>query len=230
MKSGQRLTRWWQEYVLGRLRTPQDLFAASRAEDPDKVEDRFTQTAADNKEWDTPKRLRAYAFLTSSAYGKQQQRADWQQCDPRMRLLAAKVVLRAHALGIPLYVHSAYRTKAEQDALVSRGVTKAPYPRSAHNIGEAFDLVHGIYHWDLTVREWCYIQWLVQDELRKLNAKLAKAQKLHLNWGGNDGTPSDKFRWDPAHREILDYRDRIRELKDAVPVHMSPLVTVARFG
>jgi len=230
MKPGQRLTRWWQEYVLGRLRTPQALFAASRAEDPDKVEDRFTQTAADNKEWDTPKRLRAEAFLTSSVHAEQKQRADWQQCDPRMRLLAAKVVLRARALGIPLYVHTAYRTKAEQDALVSRGVSKSPYPRSAHNIGEAFDLVHGIYHWDLTVREWSYIQWLVQDELRKLNAKLPKAQKLLLNWGGNDGTPADKFRWDPAHWEVLDYRNRIRKLKDAAPVHMSPAVTVSRFG
>lgn len=228
MKPGQRLTRWWQEYVLGRLRTPQDLFAASRAEDPDRVEDRFTKVPVDNKEWDTPKRLRAEAFLTSSAYAEQQQRADWQQCDPRMRLLAARIVLRAHALGIPLYVHSAFRTKAEQDALVSRGVTKAPYPRSAHNIGEAFDLVHGIYHWDLTAREWSFLHWLGNEELRKINAKLPNDRKLHINWGGNDGTPSDTFRWDPAHWEVLDYRDRIRKMREAVPVHMSPAVTVAR--
>jgi len=126
-------------------------------------------------------------------------------------------------------VHSAFRTKAEQDALVGRGVTKAPYPRSAHNIGEAFDLVHGVYHWDLTQREWFYIHHLVQDEVRKINAKLPKASKLQVNWGGDDGTPQDKFKWDPAHWEILDYRDRIRKMPVAVPVHMSPAVTVARF-
>ena len=228
MKPGQRLTRWWQEYVLGRLTSPQAIVAAARAENPDRVEDRFTQVPVDNAVWDTPKRLQAPAFLASEAYAAQGQRADWQQCDPRMRLLAARVVLRAGKLGIPLYVHSAFRTKAEQDTLVRRGVTKAAYPRSAHNIGEAFDLVHGVYHWDLTKREWAYIQWLVQDELRKLNAKLPKARKLALNWGGDDGSPGDNFKWDPAHWEVLDFRDRIRRMPVAAPVHMSPAVTVAR--
>lgn len=226
MKPGQRLTRWWQQYVLGRLRTPQAIVAAARAEQPDKIEDRFTQVPVDNKEWDTPKRLRGVAFVTSQTYAKQQQRADWQQCDPRMRLLAARIVLRAQGLGIPLYVHSAFRTKAEQDELVRRGVTKAPYPRSAHNIGEAFDLVHGVHHWELTQREWLFLHYLGQDELRKINAKLPKDKKLHVNWGGDDGLPSDNFKWDPAHWEVLDYRDRIRKMPVAVPVHMSPKVTV----
>ena len=226
MKPGQRLTRWWQQYVSGRLTTPQALCAAARAETPDRSEDRFTREPVDNKEWDTPKRLRAEAFLKSQRYVSQQQRADWQQCDPRMRLLAAKIVLRAHGLGIPLYVHSAFRTKAEQGQLVARGVTKAAYPRSAHNIGEAFDLVHGIFHWELTAREWAYLHWLGQDELRKLNAKLPKEKQLRINWGGDDGQASDTFKWDPAHWEVLDYRDRIRKMPVAVPVHMSPSVTV----
>lgn len=226
MKPGQRLTRWWQQYVLGRLRTPQAIVAAARAENPDKSEDRFTKAFADNKEWDTPKRLRAEAFLTSQTYANQQQRADWQQCDPRMRVLAARIVLRAQGLGIPLYVHSAFRTKAEQDKLVRRGVTKARYPRSAHNIGEAFDLVHCVYQWELTQREWLFLHYLGQDELRKLNAKLSKDKKLQVNWGGDDGSPSDTFKWDPAHWEVLDYRDRIRKMPVAVPVHMSPKVTV----
>lgn len=183
-------------------------------------------TPTDNKEWDTPQRLRAVAFLASAAYAAQQQRADWQQCDPRMRLLAAKVVLRAAKIGIPLYVHSAFRTKAEQDNLVRGGVTKAPYPKSAHNIGEAFDLVHGVYHWELTKREWSYIAWLVNDELRKVNEGRLKADKLQLNWGGNDGSKTDTFKWDPAHWEILDYRARRRILPTLAPVHMSPAVTV----
>ena len=227
MKPGQRLTRWWQEYVLGRLRTPQALVAAARAEAPEKYEDRFTQVPTDNKEWDTPKRLAAPAFLATARYAAQQQRADWQHCDPRMRLLAARIVLRAAKVGIPLYVHSAFRSESEQDELVRRGVTKAPYPRSAHNTGQAFDLVHCIYHWELTAREWSYLHWLGMDELRKINAKLSKDKKLQVNWGGNDGTASDTFKWDPAHWEVLDYRTRIRKLAVGVPVHMSPTVTVA---
>ena len=107
-----------------------------------------------------------------------------------------------------------------------RGVTKAPYPRSAHNIGEAFDLVHGVHHWELTQREWQFLHYLGQDEVRKINAKLPKDKKLQVNWGGDDGLPSDTFKWDPAHWEVLDYRDRIRKMPVAVPVHMSPKVTV----
>ena len=218
MKPGQRLTLWWQEYVLGRLTSPQAIVAAARAETPPS-EDRFATVPdpVDNEEWDTPARLRAVAFLSSASYAAQQQRADWQQCDPRMELLAARVVLRAAKLGIPLYVHSAFRTKAEQDDLIRRKVTKARYPRSAHNIGEAFDLVHGTYQWNMTVREWAYLRWLVMEELRKINAKLPKARKLQLG---------QYIGWDPAHFEVADYRDRIRRMPVQTPLRRSPSVAV----
>lgn len=218
MKPGQRLTRWWQEYVLGRLTSPQAIVAAARAETPP-AEDRFATVPdpVDNEEWDTPGRLRAVPFLSSASYAAQQQRADWQQCDPRMELLAARVVLRAAKLGIPLYVHSAFRTKAEQDELIRRKVTKAAYPRSAHNIGEAFDLVHGTHQWNMTPREWAYLRWLVTDERRKINAKLPKARKLHLG---------QEISWDPAHYEVADYRDRIRPMPVQSPLRRSPSVAV----
>lgn len=218
MKPGQRLTRWWQEYVSGRLRSPQAIVAAARAEIPP-PEDRFATVPdpVDNEEWDTPARLRAVSFLSSAVYSLQQYRADWQQCDPRMELLAARVVLRAAKLGVPLYVHSAFRTKAEQDEMIRRKVTKAPYPRSAHNIGEAFDLVHGTHQWNMTPREWAYLRWLVHDELRKINAKLPKARKLELG---------QEISWDPAHFEVADYRDRIRRMPVQASLHRSPRVSV----
>jgi hypothetical protein len=228
MKPGQRIQRWWQEYVVGRLTTPQSIIAAARAENPDAYEDRFTQEPVDNVEWDTPERLAKPGFLLTASYAQQQLKADWQHCDPRMQLLAARCVLIAGKAGIPLYVHSAFRSKEQQDELVRRKVSKAPFPRSSHNIGEAFDLVHGVYHWNLTAREWSYIHWLCQDQLRKINAKLPKSQKLLVNWGGNDGTPSDTFKWDPAHWEILDYRSRIRALRTGTPVHMSPTTIIDR--
>jgi len=229
MKPGQVLTKWWQDYVAGRLRTPQAIAAATLREIADNTEDRFTREPVDSGHWDAPKRLAAPHFLTSDAYARQGMRADWQQVDDRLRLLAAKVCIRAKSRGIPLYIHSAFRTREEQDVLLQRGVTKVGYPRSAHNIGEAIDLVHGIYHWDLTQQEWLYIRHLVYDELRKMNAALPMARKLQLNWGGDDGTPQDKFRWDPAHWEIADYRDRIGARLERVPVHMSPAVIVQRY-
>jgi len=229
MKPGQSVKLWWQRYVAGGLRTPQDIYAASRAEEPDKIEDRFTASPVDNPEWDVPDRLSAPAFLTSEAYARQGMRADWQHCDQRLRLWAARFVLAAHKRGIPLYVHSAFRTKEQQDLLRSRGLSKVGYPRSAHNIGEAVDIVHGVYHWEMTPLEWRYLHWLGRDVLRKLNAQWPKDRRLCLNWGGDDGTSGDKFRWDPAHWEILDYRDRIERKPELVPVHMSPAVTVARY-
>lgn len=230
MKPGQVLAKWWQDYVAGRLTTPQSIHTASRRENPDKIEDRFTSEPMDHDHWDVPDRLRAPAFLASQTYARQGMRSDWQHVDRRLRLWAAKVCLRAKGIGIPLYVHSAFRTKEQQDALLARGVTKVGYPRSAHNIGEAVDIVHGVYHWDMTPLEWTYVHYLGRDELRKLNPRWPKAKQLSLNWGGNDGTPQDKFRWDPAHWEILDYRDRIRRLPEAGPVRISPSVIVERYG
>lgn len=226
MKPGQRMTRWWQQYVLGGLRTPQALIAAARAENPDAYEDRFTKVPQDDKEWTVPARLAKPNFLASSSYAAQQQRADWQQCDPRLRLWAAGLVLRAGGLGIPLFVHCAFRGKAEQDRVNAEGFSKLVWPNGAHNIGEAVDIIHGVYAWELTDKEWLFIHHLGMDELRKLNAKLPSARKLLLNWGGDDTSKSDKFRWDPAHFEVVDYRSRIRRMPVAASVHMSPAVTV----
>lgn len=228
-KPGQVMTRWWQQYVKGALRSPQDIFAAARAEAPDKLEDRFTVEPSDNAQWDTPLRLAAPNFVNSDAWARQQFRADWQHVPIPLRLWAARVVLAARRQGVPLYVHSAYRTADEQAELLRKGVTKVGYPRSAHNIGEAVDIVHGTYHWNLTEKEWLWIRHLALDQLRKINAGVPKDRQLRLNWGGDDGTPQDTFRWDPAHWEIADYRERIRRLPSGVPVHSSPTMTVGRY-
>jgi hypothetical protein len=221
MKPGQVMTKWWQDLVAGRLRTPQDIHAASRAETPDPWEDRFTAEPTSVR-FDAPKRLAAPQFLASENYARQGFRADWQEVNPTLRQWAARVCLDAKARGIPLYVHSAFRSKAQQDDLVSRRVTRAAWPRSAHNIGEAVDIVHGVYHWDLTQDEWFFIHHLGLDALRRVNASLPKAKQIALNWGGNDRTGSDTFAWDPAHWEIADFRKRIREIVPGVPIHMPP--------
>lgn len=230
MKPGQVLTKWWQDYVAGRLRTPQSLMDAVRRENPDKLENRFTEAPEDGPVWAAPKRLAAPAFIKTEGYIRQCFRADWQQTDVRLRLWAARLCIRARDQGIPLYIHSAFRTREQQSDLLRRGVTKVGWPRSAHNIGEAVDIVHGVYHWDLTQDEWLYIHHLGMDELRKLNATLRKRDRLALNWGGDDTTPGDTFRWDPAHWEIADYRERIRQIEPGVPRMASPALIVKGKG
>lgn len=225
MKPGQVLTRWWQEYVLGRLLTPQDICACARAEalDPAKSSDRFFGIPVDSPTWDVPVRLQAPSFIGSTPQLKQFDRADWLHVDHRLMYWSALFQEMAKKRGIPLYVHSALRGKAEQDRAVAAGNSKAAYPSSAHNIGEAVDIVHGVFHWEMSRQEWALLHVLGRLALERVNARLNKDDKLSLTWGGDF-----KSLYDPAHWEITDFRTRRRALPDAPPVRATPKAILLR--
>ncbi|WP_323717584.1 M15 family metallopeptidase [Paracoccus aminovorans] len=219
MKPGQVMTRWWQDLVAGRLRTPQAIFRAAISENPDPAQagDRVFDLPEDGPTFDAPERLKAPGFLRSPSYTVQLERADWNHCDPRLMYWAARFVDAAKKRGIPLYVHCALRGEAEQKRVYAAGNSRARYPSSAHNIGEAVDIVHGVFHRQMTRDEWRYLHVLGQLVLDRVNAELPKAQKLNLTWGGN-------FRslYDPAHWEVSDYRNRLRPIPDGPPKHYLP--------
>lgn len=220
MKPGQVITKWWQDYVVGRLRTPQSIVAAAHAENPDPARGslRFFVDGEDDYEaWNVPERLRAAAFILGEAHLVQGKRADWQHCDRRLMRWSAVFVELARMRGIPLYVHCAFRTEAEQAKVNASGNSKAGYPRSPHNIGEAVDIVHGVYHWNLTRQEWAFLAVLGWRALDLVNRDLKKVDQLQLTWGG-----SFKSIWDPAHWEVTDYRARIKRLPVGPPVRMMP--------
>lgn len=225
MTPGQSVRRWWQLYVLGRLTTPQDLYQAALAESPDDAlsSDRFFGVPPDVDLWDAPRRLSAPSQFTSKRYLLQGDRADWQHCDPRLMRWAALFVEYARKRGIPLFVHSAFRTKAEQAALVARGVSRAAYPRSPHNLGEAVDIVHSVFAWDMSPQEWALLHVLGLLALDRINAMLPKDRKLNLTWGG-----SFKGLYDPAHWEITDFRLRIREVSPLAPLRLTPRAILAK--
>jgi len=229
MKPGQVLRQWWQHYGLGRLTTPQAIYAAARHENPDpaRASLRFFDDVEDGPTWDVPERLKAPSYFTGDAYLKHGEQADWQMTDRRLMLWSARVCEMGRRRGIPLYVAWAFRTKAQQEDMIARGVSKAPWPRSAHCIGEAVDIVHGVYHWNLTPQEWKFLSVLGRRALDQLNATLSKRDKLELNWGGDDG-PGDTFRWDPAHWEIRDYRERLRQIVPGPKEPMMPRGILAR--
>lgn len=221
MIKGQVLRKWWSDYVRGAFKTPSAIRRAALQEFQ-LPPSRFLEIPPDVQSWQAPERLKALAHFSHNSFLSQCEKADWQHADKRLQRWAALFCEYARARGIPLYVHSCFRTKSEQDALASRGVSKVHFPNSAHNIGEAVDIVHGLFHWDLTAQEWSLLHVLGLRALARVNATLPKAKKLHLNWGGDDGSPSDRFRWDPAHWEIKDYRSRIRPLSAGVPVRLTP--------
>lgn len=221
MKPGQVLQQWFQDLMAGRLRTPQAIMAAVRAETRDPalqgVADRFFNEPQDGFLWEAPRRLSAPNFILTEAHIRQGERADWQHCDRRLMRWAAVFVELARKRGIPLYVHCAFRTEAEQAKVNAQGNSKAAYPRSPHNIGEAVDVVHGVYHWTMTQQEWALLHVLGRRALDLVNRDLKKVDQLQLVWGGDF-----KSLYDPAHWEVADYRARIKRFPVGPPVHMMP--------
>lgn len=219
MRPGQRITRWWQEYVLGHHVTPQDVFAASRQENPDpaKLDDRFLNIPDDGPLWSAPARLQAPFFILSEPSLRQWDKADWQHVDRRLMRWAALYIELARKRGIPLYVHCALRTEVDQIKARAGGFSNAVYPQSAHNIGEAVDVVHGIFHWSLSKQEWALLHVLGLRALDLVNAGVKAADRLELTWGGHF-----KGLYDPAHWEITDFRKRIRRLPVGPPVRYTP--------
>lgn len=185
--------------------------------------DRFFDTPQDGKAFTAPQRLKAPVHLKSTSYMRQRVRADWAHCDPRLMWWAAHFCNEAAKLGVPLYVHCALRDKAEQDRVFQAGHSKARYPTSAHNIGEAVDIVHGTYHWDMTRQEWDYLHALGRRSLERVNAQLPAGRKLDLRWGGN-------FRslYDPAHWEVSGYMARLGPRPRVPPEHLSPFAILER--
>ncbi|MDO5631358.1 MAG: M15 family metallopeptidase [Paracoccus sp. (in: a-proteobacteria)] len=203
--------------MAGRLRTPQAIYRAALAENPDPSgADRVFDLPPDPV-WTAPARLRAPGHFLSNTYLRQLDRADWAFVDPRLQYWAALFQEYARKRGVPLYVHSALRDKATQEKAFSEGRSKAIYGRSAHNIGEAVDIVHGVYHWNLTENEWRVIHMLGMAALDRVNAQLPKDRKLRLTWGGEF-----KSLYDPAHWEIMDYRQRLRPMPKTETIRRTP--------
>lgn len=212
---------WFKEYLGGLLRTPRALYQAALNDvpDPAQASDRFLD-AVDGVEpsdlWQAPERLRAPAFMKTNSYLGQWNRADWNYADPRLMVWAAMFQADAKKRGIPLYVHSCLRDKLTQNDLKAKGRSKASYPQSAHNIGEAVDIVHGTLHWDMSPQEWKTLYALGSLTLDRLNATLKKENKLSLAWGGNWSF------YDPAHWEVSDFRNRRRELPAKPALRLTP--------
>lgn len=219
MIGGLRTPLWWQRLVGGRIASPQDLFRAAHSEKMVEGErySRFLGVPRESGKFEAPRRLAAPGFFHSNTLLLQWERADWQYVDIRLCEWSARLIELARKRNIPLYVHCAFRTRSVQERAVAEGRSKAKWPRSAHNIGEAVDIVHGVFGWEMSPQEWEYIHVLGQEALRLVNEGVRKDRKLELVWGG-------KFRtlYDPAHWEIADYRQRMREIKEGPPIRRTP--------
>lgn len=148
-------------------------------------------------------------YFTAPTYLRQYDRADWQQCDHRIMRFAAHLVEDLRKQGVPMFVHSAFRTREQQTSLVVAGRSKASWPTSAHNQGKAVDIVHSRFAWDMTKEEWAYIGLVGKRAADRLD--------IDVEWGGEW-----RF-YDPAHWQIANYKDEgLQNLYSVLPVHHTP--------
>lgn len=216
MKPGQVVTKWWQDLCAGRLKTPQDLYRAALSEvPPGLASERFLlDEIPEPVGFVAPQTLRAERHFLSNGFLNQWEIADWQFVDRRLLYWSSLFQELARKRGIPLYVHSAFRSKDQQDALVARGVSRSRWPTSAHNRGAAVDIVHGTLHWQMNRQEWAFLHRLGREAERRVNLQLyapgsvdyrgsprpREHIKLSLEWGG------DWSFYDPAHWQIAGFK------------------------
>lgn len=158
-------------------------------------------------------RMRALSYLTPEARRKDELKADWQYVHPGLALWSAYFIKECRKHGIPLYVHTAYRTPADQLAAYERGVSGTRPPRAAHVQGMAVDIVHSRFHWDLTGEEWATLHRIgVNVHTRLMQAWPAK-HRFEIKCGIEWRNP-----WDPAHWEVVGWQDNIRDRPSLVPM------------
>lgn len=205
---------FWRKYFGGKLTNPCAFLSKLREQRgqnrsvPEETE-RFVKDPVDGLRFEAPKRLKVGPdFMTSDRYLRQHQRADWQQTDQRIQVFAARFIETFRKKQIPLYVHTAFRTKEEQQAKFNAGHSKVVWPRASHCQGKSVDIVHAAYHWNLTTDEWSL--------MGKVGKDLATRMGLKLTWGG------DWSFYDPAHWELSDWRENIRPLETQQSVELTP--------
>lgn len=229
----QRMTDFWQRYCSGEFQTLDDFKAGAaqlgreRDADPDYIgwQSFVGRDLSNLKELDHAPlvRLQFPSHFNSPAHMRQDERADWQHVDWRLRLFSASLIEALRRKHIPMWVHSAFRTPDEQAAAHASGNSQLGGLRAPHRQAKAVDIIHGKYAWDLTRQEWAHIGKIGKEVLARMNRNLPKKDQLELVWGGDWSNP-----WDPAHWEIKSWRDNIVQLPIGQPVRLRPRLILSQ--
>lgn len=152
--------------------------------------------------------------LKSPVWQNQQLQAVRQMTPPEQRAIPAnpdilrferRFVRECAGYGIPVFASEVWRGRDRQNKLLREGFSRAAFGQSAHNYGCAVDLVHSSSGWELSTLQWAMLGQIGFEVARKLN--------IEVNWGGDETAlwgdftnPDDRWRWDPAHWEIANWR------------------------
>lgn len=151
--------------------------------------------------------MRDVEFLNSHKHQEQHWRADRAGAHPAIVGMTGitgfeKLLIRRMAkLGVPMFASEVVRSGKRQNELKAQGHSKAGWGESPHQYGCAVDIIHARRGWDLSRQQWAVVGHVGKEIVLEHGWK--------VEWGGDW-----KF-WDPAHWEVVGWRDIKRELDDS---------------
>lgn len=139
-------------------------------------------------------------WVNSPRHKQQQMRALVEGAHPALLDFMPAMVKRMGQMGVPMFWAEVIRTPERQEQLFADGFSRAKGGNSAHQTGQAGDLIHSIHGWNLTREQW--------ELIGEVGIDVAKRMALPVSsnsWGGNW-----KF-YDPAHWQIDDWKNQVGE-------------------
>lgn len=134
------------------------------------------------------------------------ERAAYNGADHDLLVFTGKFVEQLRLRGIPMYVHTCYRSVQLQHQLYRTG--KSAIADGAHQRGAAVDVIHAFGHWDLPDLAWEFIG--------EIGKSVAKATGVPMVWGG-DMAKADPSHWELAFADLLPPVSHVKE-----PWRMTP--------
>lgn len=157
---------------------------------------------------------------------KLRERANWVGCTNELQEFVHKLFKQLRKDGVPMYVHTCYRSPILQAKLKEQGYSSTL--DGAHQRSAAVDIVHAYHHWECPDEFWQYVGMT--------GKRIAKQMGLKIVWGGDEtnlfelADGNDPFRWDPAHWEIKEWRQMPRVIALATPLDKAQVLTWSPFS
>lgn len=140
------------------------------------------------------------ARVNSPLHKQQQMRAIIDGAHPAIIEFTVALVKRMGQMGVPMFASECIRDEARQKELFLDGFSQAGPGKSAHQTGQAVDIVHSVHGWNLTRDQWKLIGEVGMDVAKRLALPISSKA-----WGGNW-----RF-YDPAHWQIDNWQSQVGE-------------------
>jgi len=131
-------------------------------------------------------------FLKTKRYREQQWRADRKGADPQILLFERLLVRRMKNVNVPVFANEVMRSQKRQEELFKEGHSKVK-EYGPHTRGAAVDIIHALRGWEIDRKAWSLIGHVGKEIIAQ--------ESLNIRWGG------DWSFYDPAHWELIDWRD-----------------------